>query len=70
MGFPSNGIRQLYRNSLEHVLEFFDKHHDNKVKVYNMCDDSFIETNKLKLNKDGSIRVAYFPMMDHNPGPI
>ena len=69
MGFPAMGMRKLYRNPLNQVLDFFKKHHNNKVKVYNLCDDHYIDTNQLFF-QDGSIRIAYFPMMDHNPGPI
>jgi len=45
MGFPAYGIRSLYRNPAGDVLEFFKKHHESKVKVYNLCDDSFIDMN-------------------------
>ena len=69
MGFPAMGIRKMYRNPLDQTLEFFKKHHNNRVKVYNLCDDEFIDINKLSF-KDGEIRIGYFPMMDHNPGPI
>ncbi|CDW87941.1 phosphatidylinositol-trisphosphate 3-phosphatase and dual-specificity protein phosphatase pten-like [Stylonychia lemnae] len=66
MGFPAQGIRQIYRNPLNKVLGFFKKFHQNKVKVYNLCDDDFIDTNILSFN-NGEVQVAYFPMMDHNP---
>lgn len=52
------------------MLDFFKKHHENKVKVYNLCDDSFIDLNQLQFNNHGEIRAAYFPMADHNPGPV
>jgi len=61
-------LRSIYRNPLGHVLDFFKKYHDNKVKVFNLCDDSFIDVNLLTLSAD--IRVAYFPMADHNPGSV
>ena len=38
-----------------------------------MCNDKFVNVNVLSLNIPGidrSIRLAYFPMMDHNPGPV
>ena len=45
MGFPASGVRSIYRNPLNSVLDFFKKYHDNKVKVFNMCDDTFIDIN-------------------------
>ena len=34
-----------------------------------MCNDAFVNTKVLSL-ADGMIKLAYFPFMDHNPGPI
>ena len=34
-----------------------------------MCNDKFVNTKVLSL-ADGMIKLAYFPFMDHNPGPI
>lgn len=34
-----------------------------------MCNDEFVNKNVLSLH-DGKIKLAYFPFMDHNPGPI
>ena len=79
MGFPGEGMKAFYRNSLRDVVKYFGKYHQGKVKIYNLCDDSFIDTNKLNLPVDQSLRkelgllnlktvpIAYFPMMDHNP---
>eukprot|EP00347_Sterkiella_histriomuscorum_P014418 403360940 len=69
MGLPASGIRSIYRNPLDKVLMFFKKFHNNKVKIYNLCDDHFIDTNQLSFS-NGEIKVAYFPMMDHNPCQI
>jgi phosphatidylinositol-3,4,5-trisphosphate 3-phosphatase/dual-specificity protein phosphatase PTEN len=69
MGFPAQGLRSIYRNPLEQVLEFFKKNHGDMVKIYNLCDDRFIDINMLSISNT-KIRVAYFPMMDHNPGPV
>lgn len=44
MGFPASGMRKIYRNPVDQVEKFFHKHHNNKVKVYNLCDDSFIDS--------------------------
>jgi phosphatidylinositol-3,4,5-trisphosphate 3-phosphatase/dual-specificity protein phosphatase PTEN len=69
MGFPAFGLRSIYRNPAGEVLEFFKKHHENRVKVYNLCDDSFIDMNQLQFI-DGQVNIAYFPMADHNPGSV
>ena len=34
-----------------------------------MCDDKFVNTSLLSLG-DGQVKLAYFPFMDHNPGPL
>lgn len=39
------------------------------MKVYNLCDDSFIDLNQLQFI-DGKVNIAYFPMADHNPGSV
>ena len=44
-----------------------------KIKIYNMCNDKYVDPNILELNCPGldrKIKLAYFPMMDHNPGPV
>lgn len=38
-----------------------------------MCNDKFVNPNILQLDAPGlerKIKLAYFPMMDHNPGPV
>ena len=34
-----------------------------------MCNDESVDTKALSI-ADGQIKVAYFPFMDHNPGPL
>ena len=51
------------------MIQFFDRYHNSRIKIYNMCNDSFVDTKVLSL-ADGMIKLAYFPFMDHNPGPI
>ena len=74
MGYPAAGFYKLYRNDLSDVLKFFEKYHQSKVKIYNMCNDKFVDVNTLRLKAHGEekrqIKLAYFPMMDHNPGPL
>lgn len=47
MGFPGEGMKAFYRNSFRDVIKYFGKYHGGKVKIYNLCDDDFINTNKL-----------------------
>lgn len=42
MGLPGEGMQTLYRNSKTDVLKYFCKFHRGKVKIYNLCDDSYI----------------------------
>ena len=49
MGFPGEGMRAFYRNSLGDVLRYFGKYHKGKVKIYNLCDDSYINTDKISI---------------------
>jgi len=81
MSYPGEGLKSFYRNSLKDVLKYFAKFHTLKVKVYNLCDDAFIDTNRLEYKIDDHyvkkyaldrnlVPIAYFPMMDHNPAPL
>ncbi len=71
MGYPGSGIYGIYRNHLDDVVAYFEKYHSLKIKIYNMCNDKFVDVNLLQLEtKERPINFAYFPMMDHNPGPL
>jgi protein-tyrosine phosphatase len=73
MGYPGRGFSSLVRNNLGDVVLYFKKYHDLKIKIYNMCNDKFVNPNILQLDTPGldrKIKLAYFPMMDHNPGPV
>ena len=37
MGFPSEGMEALYRNSMSEVKRFFNERHADKFKIYNLC---------------------------------
>jgi len=39
MGYPGEGFYSLYRNNRADVLSYFEKYHDSKIKIYNMCND-------------------------------
>ena len=69
MGLPGKGFYKLFRNSQDDVIEFFQKYHNSRIKIYNMCNDDFVNSKDLSL-ADGKIKLAYFPFMDHMPGPI
>lgn len=73
MGFPGSGLNSLVRNDVGDIILYCKKYHDLKIKIYNLCNDKFVNPNILQLDTPGidrKIRLAYFPMMDHNPGPI
>ena len=58
MGFPSEDIDKIYRNSVSDVKRFFTKRHPNKYKVYNLCSEREYEENTFE-------REAYYPFDDH-----
>jgi phosphatidylinositol-3,4,5-trisphosphate 3-phosphatase and dual-specificity protein phosphatase PTEN len=72
MGYPGAGFYSLYRNDMGDVIKYFQKYHGSKVKIYNMCNDKFVDVDilRLKTKRKQNIKLAYFPMMDHNPGPL
>ncbi|XP_047321706.1 phosphatidylinositol 3,4,5-trisphosphate 3-phosphatase and protein-tyrosine-phosphatase PTEN2A-like [Impatiens glandulifera] len=72
MGFPAGDLSSgffgyfegFYRNHMEEVIKFFETHHKDKYKVYNLC---------LERLYDASLfegKVASFPFEDHNCPPI
>ncbi|QDP16921.2 hypothetical protein Tsubulata_070016 [Turnera subulata] len=72
MGFPagdlSSGIfgffEGLYRNHMEEVIRFFETHHKDKYKVYNLCSERLYDASRF----EG--KVACFPFDDHNCPPL
>ncbi|XP_031120774.1 phosphatidylinositol 3,4,5-trisphosphate 3-phosphatase and protein-tyrosine-phosphatase PTEN2A-like [Ipomoea triloba] len=72
MGFPagdmSSGffgyVEGFYRNHMEEVIKFFESHHKDKYKVYNLCSERLYDVSLF----EG--KVASFPFDDHNCPPI
>ncbi|GMJ12841.1 PTEN 2, phosphatase and TENsin homolog deleted on chromosome ten 2A [Hibiscus trionum] len=72
MGFPagdmSSGffgyVEGFYRNHMEEVIRFFETHHKDKYKVYNLCSERLYDASLF----EG--KVASFPFDDHNCPPI
>lgn len=72
MGFPagdlSSGIlgylEGYYRNHMEEVIKFFESHHKDKYKVYNLCSERLYDASLF----EG--KVACFPFNDHNCPPL
>jgi phosphatidylinositol-3,4,5-trisphosphate 3-phosphatase/dual-specificity protein phosphatase PTEN len=54
----------MYRNNMVDVQRFFNKKHNNKYKVYNLCSEKAYESAYF----DG--RVERFPFDDHNAPPF
>jgi len=61
MGFPSEAMESMYRNSLEEVRRFLEERHRDKYKIYNLCSERSYDISKFHS------RVAVFPFDDHSP---
>jgi hypothetical protein len=61
MGFPSQSVEGLYRNSMAIIKKFFDTRHPAHYKVYNLCSERRYDAAYF----EG--RVALYPFDDHNP---
>ena len=64
MGFPSQGMEGVYRNSLSQVYRFLETYHSDAYKVYNLCSERTYDAGKFHG------RVEFFPFDDHNPPPF
>ncbi|KAI4330773.1 hypothetical protein MLD38_029026 [Melastoma candidum] len=72
MGFPAGDMSSglfgyfegFYRNHMEEVIRFFETHHKDKYKVYNLCSERLYDASLFKG------KVATFPFDDHNCPPI
>ena len=61
MGFPSENIEGIYRNSMKSVVRLLEKNHHGHYKVYNLCSERSYDT------RNFHDRVAAFPFDDHGP---
>ena len=46
MGYPSESMESIYRNSLDEVKRFLEDRHFDKYKIYNLCSERCYDINK------------------------
>lgn len=61
MGYPSQRVESMFRNSLEDVRRFLEARHSGHYKVYNLCSERCYDIRKFHS------RVAVYPFDDHSP---
>lgn len=64
MGFPANHVEAIWRNYIDDVVNFFNLHHKDHFKIYNLCSEKKYDTSKF------NGRVSCFPFVDHCPPTI
>ncbi|XP_043195996.1 phosphatidylinositol 3,4,5-trisphosphate 3-phosphatase and dual-specificity protein phosphatase PTEN-like isoform X2 [Amphibalanus amphitrite] len=64
MGYPAKAIETLYRNDAKEVLEFLNKRHPQRYKLFNLCRERQYDSAMF----EG--RVEWEPFEDHKPPRI
>ncbi len=64
MGLPAEGPEALYRNPIDTVVRFLEKHHSGRYKVFNLCNERSYDISKF------GAACASFPFDDHGAPPL
>ena len=62
-GFPAEGFEGLYRNRKSDIVDFLSAHHDNMVKIYNLCAEAKYHYFQESVRP---FSISRFPFLDHN----
>lgn len=66
MGYPSEGMEELYRNPMSEVQKMLKTYHPARFKVYNLCAERTYDPEKF----GGQSSCAHYPFFDHNACPL
>ena len=62
-GYPAEGFEGLYRNKRSDIIDFLEEHHENMVKIYNLCAEQRYQYSQDSVKR---FSISKFPFMDHN----
>ena len=62
-GYPAENFERFFRNNKSDVVAFLKQHHDDMVKIYNLCAEARYQYSVASISP---FSLAEFPFCDHN----